>query len=1087
MDGIEIINTTPAVFSNSISVAQTSTINAAGYYSFGPLSITGGSTLNVTGATPYGVTVGETTIAGSPTFNLANPFGTLTLGPLNDGNSAQTITLTGGGTLTLGSAAASLVQGTVVNISSGTLNSNAAGTATSPGSLGSFAQVYVTGTLNIGASQTISALSGPSTTRTLTNIVTGGGTVSLGNNTLTIGNTDNITPAGSFAGVISDSGSGALVKSGNGTLTLTGPNTYAGGTTINAGVLAAGNNSALGTGQVTLAGGTLGIVPATTAGNCIGVHFGTNQNVLYFGDDRFGWRPGYAMNNWNNAPNASGNTTNLTGGVNTGANTGVLVDNTATASGAAVTWTSGGAPYASGQFATADQRLMGSFTNDGQTTVTFTNIPYANYEVLAYVGAEGANGRAATLAISGNPTYYFETYNVTNSDPYTYVPITDITSNSGNVYPSGNYAIGIGSGSSLTVTETSLNSNNGVMGIEIIDLAPVTTVSLANSISVSQSSAIALNGTSADSVGPLSIGGSTLSITGTSTGANAPYTLTTGAVTLSGSPTFNVANNGTGTGTLVLGALYDGGTARTITFTDTTDLSAPGAAVTLGSAATGLMPGTVVNVNGTVTLNSNNATALGSYANVSVASAATLNLGASQTVSAMNGAGTVNIAANTLTIGNTDNLSSTFSGSIRDGGAGGSLRVNTAGTVALNGTNAYRGTTTVSAGTLAVNAPAALGTTASVTVANNAALALSGTSGSQYTYNPPNTSLTGSGPSGGGALVSNSGANIYSSPISLGGSTTIASTSTASGDGLTLSGGISIGNNTLTFIGNGNVTVAGGPITDNGFGNVTYNGGGVLNLAVGNNYGGTTTVNSGTLRVSNSAGSATGNSTVNINAGTLAGNGAASIGGAVTIANGATIAPSGGGTATPGSVGTLTVGGLTLSSGAVSASTLNYQVTSSSSLDLIAATGGSGVLTLPAANNGTPATFNFYQPGTLTPYTFSPGVYELVSYLSVVNGGANISDLSIGTRSVPSGDTATFTTTNMAGQLDLVIGSTGAVSGTWISSTNSNSGTNFSNPSNWDSSPSFPQNPGDTATFGSGSAGTESLPISIGAPILSEF
>ncbi len=36
-------------------------------------------------------------------------------------------------------------------------------------------------------------------------------------------------------------------------------------------------------------------------------------------------------------------------------------------------------------------------------------------------------------------------------------------------------------------------------------------------------------------------------------------------MTLSGNPTFDVANNGTGVGALALGALNDGGTARTIT------------------------------------------------------------------------------------------------------------------------------------------------------------------------------------------------------------------------------------------------------------------------------------------------------------------------------------------------------------------------------------------------------------------------------------------------------------------------------------------------------------------------------------------
>src|SRR5262249_12533351 len=61
-----------------------------------------------------------------------------------------------------------------------------------------------------------------------------------------------------FSGVIKD-GTGpalALTKTGTGTFTLSGANTYSGGTTLNAGALAVGSNGALGTGALTFASGT---------------------------------------------------------------------------------------------------------------------------------------------------------------------------------------------------------------------------------------------------------------------------------------------------------------------------------------------------------------------------------------------------------------------------------------------------------------------------------------------------------------------------------------------------------------------------------------------------------------------------------------------------------------------------------------------------------------------------------------------------------------------------------------------------------------------------------------------------------------
>jgi autotransporter-associated beta strand protein len=107
-------------------------------------------------------------------------------------------------------------------------------------------------TLNGNSELDISARNAPGVT---IGSLSGRGSVLLGANTLTIGTNNQST---TFSGVIQDSG--GLTKSGIGTLTLSAANTYAGNTTVSAGVLVASNRtgSATGTGPVNVNAGTLG-------------------------------------------------------------------------------------------------------------------------------------------------------------------------------------------------------------------------------------------------------------------------------------------------------------------------------------------------------------------------------------------------------------------------------------------------------------------------------------------------------------------------------------------------------------------------------------------------------------------------------------------------------------------------------------------------------------------------------------------------------------------------------------------------------------------------------------------------------------
>ncbi|QCI64188.1 autotransporter domain-containing protein [Phreatobacter stygius] len=76
------------------------------------------------------------------------------------------------------------------------------------------------------------------------------------------------TGSQAFAPLIT--GSGFVVKNGSGTVTLTGANSYTGGTTLNAGVLTVGNSAALGLGGLTVGGSsTLDSNASVSLGNAI--------------------------------------------------------------------------------------------------------------------------------------------------------------------------------------------------------------------------------------------------------------------------------------------------------------------------------------------------------------------------------------------------------------------------------------------------------------------------------------------------------------------------------------------------------------------------------------------------------------------------------------------------------------------------------------------------------------------------------------------------------------------------------------------------------------------------------------------------
>ncbi len=139
-------------------------------------------------------------------------------------------------------------------------------------------------------------------------------------------------------------------------------------------------------------------------------------------------------------------------------------------------------------------------------------------------------------------------------------------------------------------------------------------------------------------MGPLFIGSNTLAVTG-ATGMG----LTVGTTFfLAGNPTFAPASGIT----LTLGGFNDAGTARTVTVSGQGIVTAAGPAV-------GVVAPITLDVTGG-TFNVNNATSLGTHANVVLSNGAILGLGANQTFATLGGTGTVNLNGHLLTAGGYD-------------------------------------------------------------------------------------------------------------------------------------------------------------------------------------------------------------------------------------------------------------------------------------------------------------------------------------------------------------------------------------------------------------------------------------------------
>ncbi len=384
----------------------------------------------ITPLTTYNATF-PTVTSDTVTANNDNEIGATTLSANSTINSL-TISDTGNNTLALGAKSLTFTAGGGL-LYAGNGSGGGSYTISGTGIIGAGANEFIAN-VNSGATLTISAPVIGAAAGTLT--AAGGGTLVLtgnsvytgptfiGGGTLQIGNATATTlGGGTYAGAITDngalvfksasanilsgiiSGPGSLIQNGTGALTLSGANTYTGGTTVAAGTLKIGNAAALGgnTGAVSVAAGAALDLNGTTM---------TNTNALSL--------QGTGISNGGALTNSSGTAGTYAGLVTLGS-TGVSIGGTGlitlsnvgtiTGSGDNLTLTGTGGTIASiigtgaGTLtanATGTWTLSGANTYTGGTTVTAGTLKIGNAAALG--GNTGAVSVAAGAALDLNGT-----------------------------------------------------------------------------------------------------------------------------------------------------------------------------------------------------------------------------------------------------------------------------------------------------------------------------------------------------------------------------------------------------------------------------------------------------------------------------------------------------------------------------------------------------------------------------------------------------------------------------------------------------------------------------------------------------------
>ena len=924
----------------------------------------GANTLDIAAGASVGNTI---TVANGATITSSSGGGTLAAGTLNLGAGVGiTLSSAGGGTLgvarvisdTANDGTLAIGGGTVALRAAGTYGGNTTVTAGTlqidGGTAGNAGSIVLGGnTLDIVNASSVSTAVTAGNGATIRSS-TGGGALAAGTLTLADGATLNLAGAAgstlTVARVIADVAGGATeaVNANGGTVVLSGANTYAGDTTVTAGTLrVSGATATAGTGDIVLGTHTLDITGGASVGNTVTVANGATitsgsggGTLGAAGALNLGTGVGVTLSS------AGGGTLTIARAVTDTSNDGTLTINGGTVALQGANTHGGDTTVTAGTL-----RIDGGSAGDGSIVLGANTLDIVNASSLA-TAVSDANG--ATISSStGNGTLAAgtltladgATLNLSGGAASTLTVARAIPVTAGGAAES----VSVGTG---TVVLTGANTYTGSTGIAngatLVLGNGATAGSLAGgaiaiagggTLRISHSDTLTLANVLSGSGTLVQQGSGTTALTAdSSAGFSGAVNVSAGTLRLSG------ANAKAGTGTIALGANtldITGGASVTNTVTASTGATisssvgdgtlaagtltlADGAALNLnaGASSTLTVARAIPNVAGgaaeTVAIGGGTIVFTGANAytgSTSIASGATLQLGAGGTAGSLAG-GTVDIASGaTLRVDRSDalTLANVLSGT-------GSFDQHGSGTTALTADSSagFSGAVDVTGGTLRLSGAGARAGTGTLTLGSHT-LDIAG------------------GASVANAIDASSGASITSSS---GNGTLAAGTLTlADGATLNLAGG---GASTLT-VARTIPTVAGGAAES-----VAITGGTVA-LTAANSYDGGTTVSAGTLRITGATATA-GSGTVALGSGTLDITGGASVANTLTVADGATVrSSSGGGTL---AAGTLTLGnnvGLTLAGAGGSTLTVARTLTDSAANGRVTASGGTVLLT--ADNN----------------------------------------------------------------------------------------------------------------------------------------